>query len=79
MYESLNCRFMHVMTDLYGLKMPEYISTLKKNLTHNFCRGKCSDTTCNIPDIKSMQNKNKMLEMTDKQQYNQKNTTITMK
>ena len=25
---------------------------------------------CNIPDIKSMQNINKMLEMVDKQQYN---------
>ena len=34
---------------------------------------------CNIPYIKSMQNKNKMLEMADKQQYNQNNTTITLK
>jgi hypothetical protein len=79
MYESLNHGFMHVTTDLCGLKTPEYVSTLKKKLTHNFCRGKCSDTTCNIPDIKSMQNKNKMLEMADKQQYNQNNTTITLK
>jgi hypothetical protein len=31
---------------------------------------------CNIPDIKSMQNRNKMLEMEDEQQYNQNNTTI---
>jgi hypothetical protein len=79
MYESLNHGFMRVTIDLCGLKTPEYVSTLKKNLTHNFCRGKCSDTTCNIPDIKSMQNKNKMLEMADKQQYNQNNTTITLK
>jgi hypothetical protein len=34
---------------------------------------------CNIPDIKSMQNKNKMLEMADEQQYNQNNTTIIQK
>jgi hypothetical protein len=64
-YESLNRGFMHVMIDLYGLKTPEYISTLKKNLTHTFYRGKCSDTTCNIPDIKCMQNRNKMLEMVE--------------
>jgi hypothetical protein len=30
LYESPNCGFMHIMIDLYGLKMPEYISTLKK-------------------------------------------------
>jgi hypothetical protein len=30
MYESLNHGFMHVMTDLCGLKTPEYVSTLKK-------------------------------------------------
>jgi hypothetical protein len=29
-YESLNHEFMCVTTDLYGLKTPEYISTLKK-------------------------------------------------
>jgi hypothetical protein len=34
---------------------------------------------CNIPDIKSMQNINKMIEMVDEQQYNQKNTTIISK
>jgi hypothetical protein len=34
---------------------------------------------CNIPDIKSMQNRNKMLEMEDEQQYNQNNTTIIPK
>jgi hypothetical protein len=34
---------------------------------------------CNIPDIKSMQNINKMLEMVDEQQYNQNNTTIIPK
>jgi hypothetical protein len=34
---------------------------------------------CNIPDIKSMQKKNKMLEMADKQQYNHNNTTIILK
>jgi hypothetical protein len=32
MYESLNCGFMHVMIDLYGLKTPEYISTLEKKI-----------------------------------------------
>jgi hypothetical protein len=63
-YESLNRGFMRIMTDLCGLKTPEYISTLKKN-SHNFCQGKCSDTTCNILDIKSMQNINKMLEMAE--------------
>jgi hypothetical protein len=63
-YESLNRGFMHVTTDLCGLKMLEYVSTLKKK-SHNFCQGKCSDTTCNIPDIKSMQNRNKMLEMAE--------------
>jgi hypothetical protein len=78
-YESLNRDFMHVKIDLYGLETLEYVSTLKKNLTHNFCRGKCSDTTCNIPDIKSMQNRNTMLEMADEQQYNQNNTTTTLK
>jgi hypothetical protein len=62
--------FMHVMTNLHGLKTSEYVSTLKKNLTNNFYQGKFSDTTCNIPYIKSMQNINKMLEMADKQQYN---------
>jgi hypothetical protein len=78
-YESLNRRFMRVTKNLCGLNTSEYISTLKKQLTHNLCRGKCSDTTCNIPDIKSMQKRNKMLEMADKQQYNQNNTTITLK
>jgi hypothetical protein len=34
---------------------------------------------CNIPDIKSMQNINKMREMADEQQYNQNNTTIILK
>jgi hypothetical protein len=34
---------------------------------------------CNILDTEIMQNINKMLEMADKQQYNQKNTTITLK
>jgi FtsZ-binding cell division protein ZapB len=34
---------------------------------------------CNIPDIKSMQNRNKMLAMANKQQYNQSNTTIIQK
>jgi hypothetical protein len=34
---------------------------------------------CNIPYIKSMKNINKMLEIADKQQYNQNNTTITHK
>jgi hypothetical protein len=63
-YESLNHGFMRVTIDLYGLKTPEYVSTLKKKF-HNFCQGKCSDTTCNIPDIKSMQNRNKMLEMAE--------------
>jgi hypothetical protein len=29
-YESLNRGFMRVTTDLYGLKTPEYVSTLKK-------------------------------------------------
>jgi hypothetical protein len=61
-YESLNRGFMRVTSDLSGLKTPEYVSTLKK-ITHNFYQGKCSDTTCNIPDIKSMQNRNNMLEM----------------
>jgi hypothetical protein len=65
MYESLNHGFMHVTIDLYGLKTPEYVSTLKKNLTYTFFRGKCSDTTCNIPDIKCIQNINKMLEMAE--------------
>jgi hypothetical protein len=64
-YESINHGFMRVTIDLCGLKMPEYISTLKKKLTHTFCRGKCSNTTCNILDIKSMQNRNKMLEMVE--------------
>jgi hypothetical protein len=36
-------------------------------------------THCNILDIQSMQNKNKMLEMADEQQYNQNNTTIILK
>jgi hypothetical protein len=31
-YESLNRGFMRVTTDLCGLKMPEYISTLEKKL-----------------------------------------------
>jgi hypothetical protein len=35
----------------------------KKNLTHTFCQGKCSDTTCNMTNIKCMQNINKILEM----------------
>jgi hypothetical protein len=63
MYESFNHKFMCVMIYLCGLKMLEYISTLKKILTHNLCRGKCSDTTSSIPDIKSIHNINKMLEM----------------
>jgi hypothetical protein len=37
MSESLNHRFMHVTTYIYGLKMLEYVSTLKENLTHNLC------------------------------------------
>jgi hypothetical protein len=61
-YESLNREFMRVTIDLCGLKTLEYVSTLK-NISHNFCRGKFSKTTCNILDIKSMQNRNKMLEM----------------
>jgi hypothetical protein len=32
MYESLNRGFMHVTTYLYGLKRPEYVSTLKKKI-----------------------------------------------
>jgi hypothetical protein len=32
MYESLNRGFMRVMTDLCGLKTPEYVSTLKKKI-----------------------------------------------
>jgi hypothetical protein len=63
MYESINRGFMRLTTNLCGLKMPEYVSTLKKKLTHNLCRGKFFDTTCNILDIKSMHNINKMLEM----------------
>jgi hypothetical protein len=63
MYESLNCGFMCVTTDLYGLKSPEYVSTLKKQIYPQFLPRKCSDTTCNIPDIKSIQNINKMLEI----------------
>jgi hypothetical protein len=70
---------MCIMKNICSLKTPEYVSTLKKNLPTIFYRGKCSDTTCNIPDIKSMQNKNKMLEMVDEQQYNQNNTTIIPK
>jgi hypothetical protein len=64
-YESLNWGFMHVMTDLCGLKMSEYVSTLKNKITHNFFQGKCSDTTCNLPGIKTMQNINKMLVMAE--------------
>jgi hypothetical protein len=64
MYESLNHGFMHVMTDLCGLKTLEYVSTLKNN-SHNFCQGKCSDTTWKIPDIINMQNINEMLEMAE--------------
>jgi hypothetical protein len=30
MYESLNCRFMRVATDLCGLNTSKYVSTLKK-------------------------------------------------
>jgi hypothetical protein len=59
MYESLNHGFMHVTIDLYGLKTPEYVSTLKKKNSHNFFQGKCSDTTCKIPNIINMQNRNK--------------------
>jgi hypothetical protein len=70
-YDSLNHGFMHVTIDLCGLKTLEYVSTLKKKLTHTFCRGKCSDTTCNIPYIKCMKNRNKMLVMEAYQQYNQ--------
>jgi len=29
-YESLNCGFMRIMTDLCALNTPEYVSTLKK-------------------------------------------------
>jgi hypothetical protein len=65
MYESLNYSFMCVMIDLCGLKMSQYISTLEKNLTHNFYQGKCCDTTSNKQDIKSMQNRNKMLVMAE--------------
>jgi hypothetical protein len=61
-YEFINHGFMCVMKDLYGLNISEYVSTLKTN-THNFCQGKCSNTTCKIPDIQNMQEKNKMLEM----------------
>jgi hypothetical protein len=31
-YESLNYGFMRVTTDIYGLKMLEYVSTLKKKI-----------------------------------------------
>jgi hypothetical protein len=65
MYESLNHKFMRVTIDLYALKTSEYVSTLEKKKSHNFCQGKCFDTTCNIPDIKSMKNRNKMLEMAE--------------
>jgi hypothetical protein len=51
----------------------------EKKLTHNFCQGKCFDTTCNMLDIKSMQNRNKIIEMADKQQYNQNNHHINTK
>jgi hypothetical protein len=64
-YESLNRGFMRVMRDLCALKMLEYVSALKTKFTHNLCQGKFSDTTCNMPDIKSTQNKNKMLEMAE--------------
>jgi hypothetical protein len=37
----------------------------EKKFTHNYYQGKCFDTTCNIPDIKSMQNINKMIEMAE--------------
>jgi hypothetical protein len=37
-YESLNRGFMCVMTDLYGLKMPEYVSTLKKKIPTIFAK-----------------------------------------
>jgi len=60
-YESLSHGFMCIMTNLCALKMLEYVSTLKKKLIYNFFQGKCSDTACNIPNIKSMQNINKML------------------
>jgi hypothetical protein len=63
-YESLNRGFMRVMTDLCGLKTPEYVSTLEKKFPQ-FCQGKCSDTTYKIPDIINMQNKNKMIEMAE--------------
>jgi hypothetical protein len=36
-YESLNHGFMPVMIDLCGLKMSEYVSTLKKKFTHSLC------------------------------------------
>jgi hypothetical protein len=65
-YESLNRGFMRETTDLCGLKTLEYVSTpKKKSLTHTSYQGKCSDTTCNIPDIKCMQNINKMLVMAE--------------
>jgi hypothetical protein len=32
MYESLNCGFMCVTTDICGLKMLEYVFTLKKKI-----------------------------------------------
>jgi hypothetical protein len=35
-YESLNHGFMRVTTDLCGLKMSEYVSTLKKNINPQF-------------------------------------------
>jgi hypothetical protein len=63
-YESLNHGFMHNNRSMW-LKDVGIRLYPKKNLTHNFCQGKCSDTTCNIPDIKSMQNGNKMLEMAE--------------
>jgi hypothetical protein len=79
MYEYLNHGFMHVVIDICNLKTSEYVSTLKKKLpTIFFCRGKCFVTTCNIPHIKSIHNRNKMLEMAYGQQYNQKNTTIIL-
>jgi hypothetical protein len=65
MYESLNRGFMRIMENICGLKTPEYVSTLEKKNSHKFCQGKCFDSTCNIPDIKSMQNRNKMLEMVE--------------
>jgi hypothetical protein len=38
MYESLNHGFMRIMTDLCGLKMSEYVSTLEKKIPTIFAK-----------------------------------------